>query len=838
MNYINYDDALRQLEAAGLVIDTAKLTIDGRIQRWKTNDSRGGDKPGWTRLKEWQSKGGNIYIVGAFGVWMGNDDGYTKIELPKKDDPDRPALTKEDFDAMRAAQKAAAQAVAEERKREAKTAAGWAAQIWHKATPAEQHEYLTRKGIGPNGTRILGDLDGLVLTGVDDANWWRLTKSVGALVVPMHDTNGNIAGLQFIFPKGHEFEGKQFWPTGMAMGGTFGVIGGLRRSGVLLATEGFATAASLHEATGQPVAYTFSANNLGKAGKQIRTKYKQLRILFCADDDYLTEQKTGTNPGVSAALQAASEIELAAWTKPDFTDEAGNDIRAGKKLSDYNDLAVLTGLPLVLANQINAKLDALKWRDAIAATGAPSQGGGGNDGRPDAVAVMSLDDAVARFIPIDDGRGKVMFDTWTNKLCLREQMISILPAGVRGDDVKRHPVYISRGAYYLDQIGFDPTESDRYVKLNTWAGWPMKPKAGDCQPFLELIEQQCSDERNSREIYHYLLDWMAYPLQNAGAKMNTAIIMHGPQGTGKSMIFKALAQIYGKGHPFRDYSVVLDQRALQDNFNADWENKLFVLAEEVVNSSDKWLLKNELKELVTGDRLRIRKVFTDAYYQKNQLNMVFLSNEGQPLPLDHDDRRHLVVWTPPQKEAAYYKNVQRCLDNGGLEAFYHFLMARDLSAFNPKDRPPNTAAKEELIYQSAPTDARFIADWKAGMLDVPFCPCGSEDLYEVYVHWCRRNGERFVIPQNRFFGFVRMSPGWKKGVYRTHAAEYDHKQSKSRRLIVPSEADLSKAAKESGKDHRQETAETEVEWLSRSYFAFNKAADAARLTRSPMREAA
>ncbi len=42
---------------------------------------------------------GHRYVVGCFGIWSGNSDGYTKIELPKKDDdPQRPALTDEDID--------------------------------------------------------------------------------------------------------------------------------------------------------------------------------------------------------------------------------------------------------------------------------------------------------------------------------------------------------------------------------------------------------------------------------------------------------------------------------------------------------------------------------------------------------------------------------------------------------------------------------------------------------------------------------------------------------------------------------------------------------------------
>ena len=521
--HINLLDVQQQLAAAGLVVDK-DLRFDAKIQRWKTSDSKGGDKPGWSRLNEWQSRTGNIYIVGAFGVWAGRDDGYTRVELPKRDDPQAPALSDEDIAAARAAQKAAAQAVAEERKREAKTAAGWAAQIWAKCAPAEVHEYLVRKQIKAHGTRIWNGADDLRMPGIDDANHWRLMKSIGALAVPMHDVNGNVCGLQFVFPKGHEFDGKQFWPTGMAMGGSFGVIGGWRRGGVLLLTEGFATAGSLAEATGLPVAYAFSANNLGKAAKAIRSKYKQVRILICADDDYITESKSGKNPGVDAAQLAASEIELAAWIKPDFIDDEGKDRRNGRKLSDYNDLALLTGLPLILANQINVKLDAIKWRDVATGAGNITQGGGESDskGRRRAQSVMPLDDIVARFVPLDDGTGKYVFDGWTNKIASREQMITLLPAGVRADDIKRHPVWGERGAYYLDEVGFDPSGNDKAVRLNTWQGWPLEPKEGKCEKLLSLLHYLCSGDPNADVVFAWLLKWMAYPLQYPGAKMTSA----------------------------------------------------------------------------------------------------------------------------------------------------------------------------------------------------------------------------------------------------------------------------------------------------------------------------
>lgn len=810
MSAINFDDVMGQLAAAGLIIDK-ELNLDSRIQRWKV-EGEDHERRGWTRLKEWTSRAGNLYIVGVFGVWHGADDGKIKIELPKND-PQRPALTQDDIKAMRAAQKESADRLKKERDAEAKRAAQWAAQVWAKCQPASEHEYLARKHIAAHGTRIMADCADLQLPGIDDSNFYRLKQAAGALVVPMHNEHGNVCGIQWIFPKGHPRReqlgrDKEFWPRGMAMGGSFGLIGHIKRDGIILIAEGFATAASLHEATGQTVAYAFSANNLAKTGKALRKTCQRAKLLFCADDDYLTDG----NPGCTYAAQAHAEIEGSAWTKPEFTaaGETGEttDLRGGKKLSDYNDLAILSGNQIAVANQINAKLDALKWRDSSTPgalrAGSSTEGGGETaDGRRRACSVMNLDDIIARFMPIDDGTGKFVFDTWTNKIAMREQMITLLPAGVRGDDIKRHPVYISRGAFFLDEVGFDPSGKDPAVRLNTWRGWPMQPKEGKCTLLLELLEYLCSGEKNGREVYQWLLCWMAYPLQNPGAKMSSAVIMHGPQGTGKSTVFQTLAKIYG------DYSTVLNQRGLEDRFNADWiDSKLFILAEEVVTRAEMWHIKNELKELVTGDWIRVNPKNVAAYRQRNQINIAYLSNEGQPLPLDNDDRRHLVIWTPPALTEAYYDDVFLELDRGGVAAFYHFLMSLDLGDFHPKKRPPMTGSKKQLIDLSMPSEMRFINEWISGETRWPVCPAHKDDIYTAYSDWCRANGERNARSSNHFLGYVDRLPGWIKKKCRVHDNYHCTGATEPQTLVIPPEEVL----QHHGRTRKPE--ETQPQWLT------------------------
>jgi putative DNA primase/helicase len=379
---------------------------------------------------------------------------------------------------------------------------------------------------------------------------------------------------------------------------------------------------------------------------------------------------------------------------------------------------------------------------------------------------MDLDSLVDRYLPIDDGTGDHVFDRWTNKIAKKSQMIALLEAGVRGDDIKRHPTWIKRGAYYIDQIGFDPTGLDKTVKLNTWRGWQMSPKSGSCERIIELLHYLCSKENNTEEIADWVLKWMAYPLQRPGTKLHSAIIMHGPQGTGKSTLFQALAKIYG------DYATVLNQRGLEDKFNADWaDSKLFILAEEVVTRAEMWHIKNELKELVTGEWIRVNPKNIAAYRQRNQINIVYLSNENQPLPLENDDRRHLVIYTPPNLSEEYYDELFIEIENGGIEAFYDYLLHYDLTGFHPKKRPPMTTAKEKLIALSSPSEVRFATDWLKGELRLPVCPCIAADFYDAYLRWCRENGEAKPRASNHFHGAIDRLSGWQKKQCRIYPSE-------------------------------------------------------------------
>lgn len=831
---VNYDDVVGQIEGYGLDIDDTKPKSTGLlvgtvspVRCRVTNSDR--EFRGWYWLNEVMIEGA-AYIVGAYGIYHGNDSGKQVVKLNR----DGKAVAVDP--ALRAAMKARQ---AENMKRmkalraaEAERAAREAARVWNAYVASGESDYLARKGVGAHGVRF-------------DPN------GHGTMLVPMLDVRGKVHGLQIIRGKnrGSKLE-KQNFPVGLVKRGHFHLIGGMP-TWIVLVAEGYATAATLHEATGLPVAVAFDAGNLVHVAGEIHKHYKCVRILVCADDDYASDG----NPGVTAAQVAAVAVS-GAWVAPVFSDEQQRAARAriqecaplpgavglnaeehaaakkrvaallaeigiGKD-TDFNDLQALEGQHAV-RGQIEARLLDLKWSaPERAGAGIPAEGGG------ERVAMaprLTIDEAAARFWGTYGLGGKALFDEVERRLVHKDDVLNLLPSH-GWDELKKHPGWrVARD----HEIGFDPTERDPSVRCNLFGGWPSTPRHGKCDMLLDLLFYLCSKDPNAREIYNWILCWLAYPLQHRGAKMHSAILVHGPQGTGKSRFFEAVAEIYGQ------YGRVLGQDALEDKFNADWaEKKLFIVGDEVMAKVEMYHVKNRLKGFITGSTIRVNPKNVAAHTEKNQMNIVFLSNERQPMILENDDRRHLVLWTPPKPDEEFFAQVNAEIDAGGVAALHHYLLNLDLGDFKPWTKPPMTEAKQDLIDLGLSSEERFLVEWQRLELEgkdgatVPFCPCLGSHLYRVYEDWCKRQGEFRPRPSNHVMNFFAKQGGWSAGKSSPTWATLRDKTVKNRKMVVPSDTAMIDAIKQAPPGSPQqnlarERYSTKAEWLTACFFAFEYA---------------
>jgi len=298
-------------------------------------------------------------------------------------------------------------------------------------------------------------------------------------------------------------------------------------------------------------------------------------------------------------------------------------------------------------------------------------------------------------------------------------------------------------------VVFDPTlKCDPSVSINLFDGIKMVPQEGDVKPILDLIRFLCSragaESDECDNIMHWLLCWFAYPLQHQGAKLRTSVVMHGDEGAGKNMLFDLVCSIYGK------YGALVGQDELEDKFN-DWRScKLFVVGDEVSSRQELVHNKNRLKALITSPTVQINPKNLPRREEANHMNVGFLSNEITPLALDNSDRRYLVVYTPRAKDFSYYKALGAWRDNGGTEAFYHYLLTYPLTDFDPYAPAPSTAAKRDLIDINRKSPERFWLAWSTGEIDLPYHPCTVGQAYRAYLKYAQRVGDRFPVQQAMF----------------------------------------------------------------------------------------
>ena len=318
-------------------------------------------------------------------------------------------------------------------------------------------------------------------------------------------------------------------------------------------------------------------------------------------------------------------------------------------------------------------------------------------------------------------------------------------AGLRNqygnDEVKMWLQSDKRRDVRAEQVVFDPAGKCGPECINLFAGFDMVPLKGNCQPIYDLLYHLVDLDEDIRD---WVLDWIAYPLQNPGAKMPTSIIMHGDEGSGKNLFWEIVQAIYG------EYGSVVGQDQLESKFNDYLSKKLFIIGDEVLSRQEMRHLKGKLKAMISGKTLQIETKMMPVRPEANHVNLVFLSNELQPNALDASDRRHLVVWTPVKKERAFYQTVVQCADNGGREAFYREMLDRNLSNFDAFAPPPMTKAKTDLIDLGRPNPERFYLAWRAGDLPVPYQTCSAAQAYRLYKRWANLQGEKFTSAANYF----------------------------------------------------------------------------------------
>jgi len=290
-----YENFIRAIEAKGIT-PPDEIIADGEIHRFDSDHSGKSNGAYVLHSDEPQSGWFKCWKTGTENNWS---RGYSETDPVKK----------EQF-----------QKLIKQRTQERtvkilelqKNAAIKASTEYQDAKPADpDHPYLKRKQIKPY--RIRQDLKN------------------GNLIIPINSKDGKIISRQTINKEGDKY----FLTDGQVKGGYFD-LGESNESIVIC--EGFATGASIFEASGYRVRCVFNCLNLKEVAITTREVYPKAHIIIAGDDDHNTKG----NPGRTKAIESASSID-ASVVFPDFGENRT------EKATDFNDLHCLKGVDAVMA---------------------------------------------------------------------------------------------------------------------------------------------------------------------------------------------------------------------------------------------------------------------------------------------------------------------------------------------------------------------------------------------------------------------------------------------------------------------------------------------------------
>jgi hypothetical protein len=283
-----------------------------------------------------------------------------------------------------------------------------------------------------------------------------------------------------------------------------------------------------------------------------------------------------------------------------------------------------------------------------------------------------------------------------------------------------------RAAAWLDK--FQPVEQltwwpgepmiieNRLISHGGWIDRPGVRVFNQYRPPMITLGDPAMAARWIEHVHHVFPDyathiilWLAHRVQRPAEKINHALALIGPQGTGKDSTIEGAVPAVGAWNVSE-----VGPDHLMGRFNPFVKSVILRVSEaRDLGDTDRYRFYEHLKvytaappNVLTCDEKHIRE-----HAVPNVCGVVITSNHTDGIYLPADDRRHYVAATELTKEdftEEYWTDLYGWYEDGGYEHVAAYLTGLDLSRFNPKAPPPKTDAFWTVVDAGrAPEDAEL-----------------------------------------------------------------------------------------------------------------------------------
>jgi len=254
------------------------------------------------------------------------------------------------------------------------------------------------------------------------------------------------------------------------------------------------------------------------------------------------------------------------------------------------------------------------------------------------------------------------------------------------------------------KLTFLPNKEAPEGEFNIFAGFPLEPVEGDWSVIRELVWDLSGRDAATEE---YIYNWSADLIQRPAEKSGVAIIFSSEaEGVGKDTYGDyVLAPILGQY-----YANILDhENEFFGRFTSHLRNKLLIKLEEmcyeVFSKHD-----DKMKGWITcSSKSFEEKGVPNAPAIPSFVRILGTTNEPCPVKLSKTFRRYVLInpYQGHSDDTAYWFDFYRKrLTTEQIQAYYYYLLHKDISNWNPRDRAETEALKDARQTQ-APIHAKY-----------------------------------------------------------------------------------------------------------------------------------
>lgn len=251
-------------------------------------------------------------------------------------------------------------------------------------------------------------------------------------------------------------------------------------------------------------------------------------------------------------------------------------------------------------------------------------------------------------------------------------------------------------------------ERDGDIYGNRWRDARPPVAAGDITPWLDHCRVLVPEPT---ELAH-VLDVMAFKLQHPEVKVNHAILHGGDQGSGKDTMWAPF--IWSVCGPHLKNRGLLDNDTMSSQFGYALESEILILNElKEPDAKERRALANRLKPIIAAppEMLSVNRKGLHPYQMANRVFVLAFSNDPVPISLDSQDRRWFCIWSQaPRMTPDAAAKMWAWYKAGGFAAIAAWLLARDVSAFNPGAAPASTEFKMNLVEHGMSIAESYLVD--------------------------------------------------------------------------------------------------------------------------------